>query len=38
VGGTNMAMARYVLTLSFNPHAVAKSGPSPTPPVRGPKR
>jgi hypothetical protein len=38
VGGTNMAMARYVLTLSFNPHAAAKPGASPTPPVRGSKR
>jgi hypothetical protein len=29
VGGTNMAMARYILTVSFNPHPAAKSTATP---------
>jgi hypothetical protein len=38
VGGTNMAMARYVITLTFNPNSAAKPGASPAATARGPKR
>ena len=37
VGGTNMAMAHYVLNVTFNPYANAKSTTA-APPERGPKR
>jgi hypothetical protein len=40
VGGANMAMARYVLTVSLNPKSAAKPGASPAPaaPARKPKQ
>jgi hypothetical protein len=40
VGGTNMAMARYTLTVNFNPGPATKNASvSPSPhPTRGPKR
>jgi len=31
VGGTNMAMARYVLTVSFNPFSTVAASPTPNP-------
>ena len=38
VSGTNLAMARYVLTVNFNPSPAAKPGASPSTPPRGKKK
>lgn len=38
VGGTNMAMSRYVLSISFNLPSAAKAGSSPAANTRTPKR
>lgn len=38
VSGTNLAMARYVLTVNFNPSSTAKPGASPSTTPRGKKK
>jgi len=38
IGGANMAMSRYVLSVNFNPSQAAKPGASPSASSRNPKR